>query len=578
MPGPEEFYNGARESDNFAREDPPGEFTPLTAVAGRTRTGIDIVFNRPRPGPIPLETLIGFDTDAPSGSVEFILPFPFDIGGKRFYSVFLNSINGSLTFGASGGLLISRGLAIDHLAGPPRIAGLFTHLDLFSGGVVSLDESSDTFRIQYTDAPTSLPDGSAGGPNTFSMTLQAKKGKQPDRATLSYGHIDALTGLVGYSCGSGVTSWVEPEDDLSALAGPVIRGEGNAAIFEEFTQGIDLNNRTLTFEMPGPFTDQFEPNESLTRARRVNLPFNTAQEFTDISPGDADFYRFRAKAGEVLVAETTKNMFVDTVIELFGPNGTSIATNDDIVPFWPFSRVIFTIPADGEYTVAVTSSSKLGPDLASGRYVLNINAYEGRILPLNGDDVTVHLPLRFRFPFQGREWSSVYVSSNGSLTFGAPEIVTVREDLQLEGFLGGPPRIAPYFADLDPSGSYNYGVTGLVIAEENRDSLTVHWVSVPRIYDQETNSFSVTLNDEGDINMGWGAALGPDYLFDGTIVGVSQGNGIADPGPIDLSRRRNLFARGTTYEQFAQYFLGAREAFDLPSFDLCFDELRFFYR
>jgi hypothetical protein len=122
-------------------------------------------------------------------------------------------------------------------------------------------------------------------------------------------------------------------------------------------------------------------------------------------------------------------------------------------------RAFFPVPADGEYTVAVTTYPDFdftGAGAVSGRYALTLDTYRGTILPLGGDDVTTELPLGFSFPFQGSPWSHVWVSSNGSLTFGAPEAVQGIEDLQKEGFLAGPPRIAPFLTDLDPSGSYNY--------------------------------------------------------------------------------------------------------------------------
>ena len=53
LPGPEELYNGAGESNDFVA-DVPSAFTPVVAVAGVPVTGIDIIFNRLPPGPIPL--------------------------------------------------------------------------------------------------------------------------------------------------------------------------------------------------------------------------------------------------------------------------------------------------------------------------------------------------------------------------------------------------------------------------------------------------------------------------------------------------------------------------------------------
>jgi hypothetical protein len=101
------------------------------------------------------------------------------------------------------------------------------------------------------------------------------------------------------------------------------------------------------------------------------------------------------------------------------------------------------------------------------------------------------------------------------------------------------------------------------------------------ILDFLTNTFSVTLRPDGGVEMEWGAAVAEDFDERGVIVGVSRGQGAADPAPTDLSRSREPAASGTTYERFAVYslwpdrplFLGG--AFDVPSFDLSFSALRF---
>ncbi|MCM3905193.1 MAG: hypothetical protein ND866_26150, partial [Pyrinomonadaceae bacterium] len=140
----------------------------------------------------------------------------------------------------------------------------------------------------------------------------------------------------------------------------------------------------------------------------------------------------------------------------------------------------------------------------------------------------------------------------------------------------GPPRIAPFFTDLDPSGTYNGGLTGFVIAESSARSSTFHWVSVAKLFDPETNSFSVTLNSDGKIEMDWGAMMGTEVVLRGSIVGLTQGNGTPDPGSQDLSRRNRLPLRGTIYESFiAPFSFYERRPFNVPSFDLSFGQLRF---
>ena len=120
LPGPEEFYNGANESNSNAT-DFPSDAVTVSAAAGMTASGIDIIFNAPQPGD-PLQ--VGDD-----GFVELFLPFTFDICGQDFDSVFVNA-NGSLTFGEGDtDFTESTGEFLDS---PPRIAGVWDDLSPFN--------------------------------------------------------------------------------------------------------------------------------------------------------------------------------------------------------------------------------------------------------------------------------------------------------------------------------------------------------------------------------------------------------------------------------------------------------------
>jgi hypothetical protein len=106
-------------------------------------------------------------------------------------------------------------------------------------------------------------------------------------------------------------------------------------------------------------------------------------------------------------------------------------------------------------------------------------------------------------------------------------------------FLSGPPRIAALWDDLNVLG-------GVVIAEEADRELKIHFVSVPEFLVTGSNYFTFSLDRRGDIAIDYGATNRSDG-----IVGVTQGGGAADPGPIDLSRAWRLSADGTSYEQFS---------------------------
>ena len=563
LPGPEEFYNGPLES-NDAATDPPGDlFTPVVALAGITTSGINIIFNRLPEGPIPA----GDDT-----STEIFPRFPFKFCGQTFESVFVNS-NGNLTFGAGDtGLTES---PTGHLTGPPRIAGLWDDLNPAAGGSISFTETSRSITISFTD----VPEFTNTGANTFAFTLFAASGggyhhrgsrEESSRFTIDYGDMTATDGLAGYSCGGRITSGFEQERDLSRLAWRTIDGEDETAIFEAFTAlDNDLDNRTLRFIGPERFRDEFEPNDSPGGGRDgdcdcdrrrdrdcddhgrhghsnrnlVSLPFSTVNRFSEISPlgDDVDYFRFRAKAGQILAIETVPGrQATDTMIGLFDANGTLLAADDD-GGAGILSRLLVVVPADGTYAVGVTTFPDVdfnGDGEDFGRYVLSINTYNGTLIA-PGDDGSVAVPLGFTFPFQGADWTSVFVNGNGNLTFGEGNqdfTETVPE------LLAGPPRIAALWDDLFAPG-------GLVIVEPRHKAMVIHFVSVPEFSATGTNYFSIELNSKGEVGIDYQATNRSDAL-----VGVSEGAGAVDPGPTDLSDDRSQSAVGTTYESFIGSF------------------------
>jgi hypothetical protein len=94
----------------------------------------------------------------------------------------------------------------------------------------------------------------------------------------------------------------------------------------------------------------------------------------------------------------------------------------------------------------------------------------GQRVPL-GDDDTRPESLPFTFSFYGAARGSAFVNSDGNLTFGAADAGS--EDRSLGRLLAGPPRVAAFFADLDPSAG------GGVFVNAAADGFTVTWCGVP---------------------------------------------------------------------------------------------------
>jgi hypothetical protein len=557
LPGPEEFHD-AGESNNVTTPDDPVVYTPVSAAAGGVAQDVDVVFNAFRPG----EALpVGDD-----GFVELFPPFSFEVCGQEFASVFVNA-NGSLTFGAPSTdfsesvveLLGGRG-GTSSLLAPPRVAALWDDLNAGpgGGGTVTFDETPDTFTVTW-DA---VPEYPAVGANTFSVTLK-RRGNQ---AVVEYGDLSATDGLAGLACGSQVTSGFENERNLLRHGhGATIGMERQTAAFEIFTSGDnDLANATLRYvAFARGFAEAAERhagNDDLAHAQRIHLPFTNASvdRFAEIAPvgGDVDYYAFRAKGGDILAIEVVRGS-PDTMVGLFDADtGDLLLVDDDggCCGIGGLSRLLVQVPtsvASIDLAVAVTSWDDPDFDgaggVTGGRYVLHVQSYRGEVLAA-GDDTSTEVELARPFFFQGRRWTSVFVNSNGNLTFGAGNTDFSESVAEL---LAGPPRIAPLWDDLN-------GVDGLVVAERGHADTTVHFVSVPEFGDLSGNYFSVKLAPLGLVHVEYGPTSRGDAL-----VGVTEGEGAADPGETDLSAAPwgLLSGRGTTYELFAA--TSPPEPFDL---------------
>ncbi|MDY7085859.1 MAG: PPC domain-containing protein [Actinomycetota bacterium] len=76
---------------------------------------------------------------------------------------------------------------------------------------------------------------------------------------------------------------------------------------------------------------------------------------------DFDFFKITAAAGKVLTVQTaTPTGPLDTVLQLFAPDGTLLAVNDDFNGL--DSKITFKVPADGDFYAAVAAYGGLPAD------------------------------------------------------------------------------------------------------------------------------------------------------------------------------------------------------------------------
>ncbi|HFB97959.1 MAG TPA: hypothetical protein ENJ62_02355, partial [Bryobacterales bacterium] len=177
------------------------------------------------------------------------------------------------------------------------------------------------------------------------------------------------------------------------------------------------------------------------------------------------------------------------------------------------------------------------PDASRYRFTTAEGGYDaeaaagGEVLALEDDDA-VQMPLPFAFPFYGKSHQTVFVHSDGNLTFEEPDAASSTRSLHR--LVAGPPRIAPLFRDLDPSKSPD-GVH--FVAEPGR--VVVSWVQVPEYATVGTGklqTFQLRLFADGRI----------EVSFNG-ITAVSAVVGIA-PGRLQGPTRVVSFSEGSPEE------------------------------
>jgi hypothetical protein len=542
LPGPEEFASGVGESSS----DAPGTFAPIVAAAGSTATGVNVIFNIPQPGQ-PLA--VGDD-----GFVELFPDFPIDFCGVRYTSLFVNA-NGSVTFGVGSGSFSESTAAA--LGGVPRVAGLWDDLNASAGGTVTFEKSASTFSVLWQG----VPEFPATGANTFTITFKKKSWQAEQQGTysgnpftISYGSLSAADGLAGYSCGGASTGGYEKESDLSAVTAPI----GNnvtplAAVFEDFTgtkpgEIVDLMG-TLSFKGANRIEDIQEINNHndtvATATNLFTLPFNSATPATasvidENRASDVDFYKICLKAGDILAVEVVRGS-IDSIIGIFDADTGELLIADDDGGNGLLSRLIVQTSEDINVVVGVTTFPDiefLGLGDTKGRYSLYVNTYRGNPIDI-GDDDAVPVALARPFKFQGVNQSSLFVNSNGSISFGAGDT-----DFRatVPNLLAGPARISPLWTDLDPTGFL--GNPGVVLVDTESKPAAVHFVSVSEFFSSSPNYFTAELADKGGITLKWGpTARGP------ALVGSTPGLGAPDPGETDLSKL-GLSLTGTSYENF----------------------------
>lgn len=162
-----------------------------------------------------------------------------------------------------------------------------------------------------------------------------------------------------------------------------------------------------------------------------------------------------------------------------------------------------------------------------------------------GDDDTVRIDLPgFEITYFGTPYSSLFVNSDGNLTFGEADTASTSRDLQR--LLNGPPRVAPFFADLDPSAASGDGGVYVRFAG---NKMIVTWWNVPEFDKTSRNTFQMSMNARGNVEVRFAEMAAREG-----IVGVAPGGGgglelIDLTEELPIKRRRVAMAERFTEDE-----------------------------
>jgi hypothetical protein len=140
----------------------------------------------------------------------------------------------------------------------------------------------------------------------------------------------------------------------------------------------------------------------------------------------------------------------------------------------------------------------------------------GERVSLGDDDAQpIKFPKGFKFRFYGKAQKKLFVHSDGNLTFGAPDAASTARDLSR--LLGGPARIAPFFADLNPETASGDGGVWVLASKAK---IVVTWLDVPGFGETNSNTFQAVLYANGRITFAFGGLAEQE-----AVVGLAPGGG-----------------------------------------------------
>ena len=274
---PKDYYNGDDESA-FPELDDPTEKTLLLAMAGQPVEDIRLFTNE------SINDLASL-TDDDEELFTFPQGFTFPFFGKVYDRVTVNT-DGNLTFGAGDSGSTPRDEE-RFVAGPPRIAPLFTDLNPEDGGDIQSLFDGISLTFQWIDVPEFLF-GFAPG-NTFAVELFPDGSIRfeydqiratPDGVTPGNEGLQAIVGITpGGSSAGGQVDWSQQMQPVQA---------GAESMYEVFPgQSFDLDGSQIILLSPESTEELLFPVIELSDSRFTGIAIGNDSPETGVFAAEA---------------------------------------------------------------------------------------------------------------------------------------------------------------------------------------------------------------------------------------------------------------------------------------------------
>jgi|GEM_PF-5993723 len=133
------------------------------------------------------------------------------------------------------------------------------------------------------------------------------------------------------------------------------------------------------------------------------------------------------------------------------------------------------------------------------------------------DDSVVEVGLSFVFPFADGSYQDVFVSTNGFVSLGRDDGAGCCSG-SVDGLIGGAPRLAPFWTDLNPL------TAGDVFFNDLGDRAVITWDRVASFGGgTDANTFQIQLFPSGEVVFAYGAITTPHQFTNSMLVGLSPG-------------------------------------------------------